>query len=547
MTLDELEQLSPEELMAKVKKAGGQRPFARKHGIPRTTLQNHLYKARKDPFSHRPAPEPTEVADDFSVKAIHRYILTSAQDSTVLHEQFLTNLEAYCEFLTADDASCELMIAGFTYGKSLFEDHSKKGVHWPSRIVPYMVNERVSIGGKVHFCGEMNTLPTAEAPLSGFEAYTHDKWGIFPHAKIQALPVATMKHAPAKMMMTTGACTLPNYVHKKAGLKASFHHCIGAVLVEIDAYGRFFCRHLIADEDDGSFFDLDRFVFNGEVTEGNRIRALTPGDVHVAQVDPEVSAITFGIAPTEAKHEEFGRIWEQAEAPSMLDVLQPEYLFIHDVCDFRSRNHHNIGDAHDRFRLHIAGAESVEEELAEVAFFLDSVKRPDTKVVVVESNHDLALNKWLNTADYRLDPVNGRFFLQCQLAVYSAIERGDDRFSIFEHVCTEAFEEFPCEDIRFLRQDESFVVDQVEMCNHGHNGANGSRGNIKQFAKIAPKVTVGHSHSAGINGGAYQTGTSTKMDMGYNKGASSWSHTHVIQYANGKRTLVTLNDGAWRL
>ena len=357
-----------------------------------------------------------------------------------------------------------------------------------------------------------------------------------------------MKNAPPKMNLTTGTVTLPNYVPKKAGLKASFHHIFGAVLVEINADGEFFCRHLIADDADGSFYDMDRFVSDGQVTEGLRVRALTPGDVHVFQVDPDVCAATFGIQPTDKRHPvEFGRIWNLIEGPCLLDILEPEHLLIHDVLDMRVRNHHSIGDAHDRFRLHVEGTDSVEDELGEVAFFLSSLKRDDMQIAVVESNHDLALNKWLKSADYRQDPVNARFFLQCQLEAYLAIEEGRKNFSIFECVMKNAFEDFNCEDITFLREDQGYMVDDVEMSNHGHNGANGSRGNIKQFSKIGPKVTIGHSHSAGINAGAYQTGTSTRMDLGYNKGASSWSPTHVVQYASGKRALLTYNGGKFAL
>lgn len=545
MTLDEFQALDPAELAAMVKKMG-QRAFARKHGIPRTTIQNHLYKARKDPFGHRPAPAAVAIGDDFAPGEIKRYILTSAQDSTRLHEGFLSSLETYRDWL-ALRGTCELMVAGFTYNKSLFEDHAKSGVVWPTRIMPYMTNDRVRIADVLDFCGEMNTLPTAVSPLSGFEGYTRERWGVFPHAKLQLVSVPTMAHQPAKQIMTTGAITLPNYVPKKAGIKASFHHVLGAVLVEVDHTGRFFCRHLIGDEDDGSFYDLDRRIAPGEVSEGHRARALTPGDVHVFQIDPVVSAVTFGFAPTGERDPEHGRIWEAAERPSLLDTLNPEYLLIHDVCDMRVRNHHSIADPHDRFRLHIAGTESVEDELREVAFFLSSLRRDGAEVVVVESNHDLALKKWLSTADFKQDPPNARFYLQCTLAIYEAIEAGDREFSIFEDVMRSAFPAFSCEGIRFLRENDSFVVDGVEMSQHGHNGPNGARGNIKAFAKVAAKMTIGHSHTCGITDGAYQSGTTSLMDMGYNRGPGSWSHTHVVQYQSGKRALITINGDAAHL
>lgn len=538
--------VSPEELNAMVKKAGGQRAFSRKYSVKRTTLQNRLYSMRKDPLSHRPAPAARTVTVD-ETTGRRRFILSSAQDSTHIHEEFVDNLEAYAEHLRRD-APCEIMIAGFTYSKRLFEDHAKHAAFFHKRVMEYLVAERVRIADRIDFCGEMNTLPTAENPLSGFHSYTRERWGIFPHAKVQLVSVPTMKHTPSKQIMTTGAVTKPNYVPKKAGIKASFHHQLGAVLVEVDEDGKFFCRHLLGDTD-GSFYDLDVFVKDGVVTEGHRVACLTPGDVHVAQIDPEVSAATFGFFPTEQRSADGSRVWGSVATPSMIDVLRPEHIFVHDVSDFRARNHHNIADPHDRFRLYVKGSESVEQELREVAMFLTILGRqaPDSKVTVVESNHDLALNKWLKTADYRADPVNAEFFLTCQRAVYASIRTGEKNFSIFEEVMTNAFDVWNCNGVKFLREDETCVVGGVEHSNHGHNGANGSRGNIQQFAKIGPKVTFGHTHSPGIFESAYNTGTTSKLDMGYNTGPSSWAHTHCVQYPNGKRALITFNGRHWRL
>lgn len=538
----DIHSVSESELLAMVRKAGGQRAFSRKHGIKRTTLQKRLYKLRKDPFKDRPAPQARAAPT-----GRRRFILSSAQDATRVHESFLANLEAYRDYLE-DDAPCEIMIAGFTYSKRLFEDHSPHASYFHERVKPYLVHERIRIADKVDFCGEMNTLPTAEVPLSGFHTYTRERWGIFPHAKVQLISVPTMKHAPSKQVMTTGAVTKPNYIPKKAGIKASFHHIYAAVLVEVDETGEFFCRHLIADED-GSFYDLDRYVSGGVVQEGFRVKVLTPGDIHVFQIDPEVSRATFGVFPTEERSADGGRIWQKASEPSMIDVLRPENLMIHDVADFRVRNHHNIADPHDRFLLHINGTEKVEEELREVAMFLSDLDRRhgSTKITVVESNHDQALLRWLKTADYKIDPPNAVFFLKCQLASYEAMEARNSTFSIFEHVMQNAFDAWRCQNVRFLREDQDCMIGGVEHSNHGHRGPNGARGSVQAMTKIGPRVSMGHVHTPQILEGVYASGTSSLLDMGYNKGPSSWAHTHIIQYSNGKRALITLQNGRWRL
>ena len=58
---------------------------------------------------------------------------------------------------------------------------------------------------------------------------------VFPHAKLAYETVPQMPGAYVPSAMTTGACTVPNYIAKKAGLKAQFHHVLGATIVEADA------------------------------------------------------------------------------------------------------------------------------------------------------------------------------------------------------------------------------------------------------------------------------------------------------------------------
>lgn len=536
----DLADLSFEELEARIAKAGGQRSLARQLGIPRTTIQELRKRARKAMFKHRPAPQARV---ELVKKGVRRWIVSYAQDETKVHEGFLTNLEAYRDWL-AESGECEILIAGGTYNKRLFEEHNpgKRGPYFHERVKPYLVDERIRLGEMVDFCGEMNTNPTAETPLSGFETYTRHRWGIFPHPKVQLRSIATMKHEPTKQIMTTGAVTVPNYVQKRAGIKASFHHVIGAVLVEIAADGRFFARHLIADED-GSFYDLDRYVKDGEVTTGHRVEAINYGDIHTAQIDPEVAKKTFGFYP---EGNGVHRTWKRYLGETMLSALRPRYQFFHDVADFQRRNHHNLHDPHLMYALHVQGLESVEGELEEVAMLLSETRQEDCESVVVESNHNLALTRWLKTADWRHDPVNALFFISCTKLCLEAIRDGRKDFSIFEHVIR-SFPKWDLTGVRFLKLDESFKVKGIEKGMHGHLGANGARGTPNAFTKMGSKSTTGHTHSPYARDGNWCAGTKSLLDMGYNDGLSSWAHSDVLTYANGKRAMITFCQGDWHL
>jgi len=58
---------------------------------------------------------------------------------------------------------------------------------------------------------------------------------------------------------------------------------------------------------------------------------------------------------------------------------------------------------------------------------------------------------------------------------------------------------------------------------------------------------IGHTHSPGISEGCYQTGTSSLLKLGYTSGPSSWLNTHCSVYSNGKRSLISIIDGKWKL
>ena len=97
-----------------------------------------------------------------------------------------------------------------------------------------------------------------------------------------------------------------------------------------------------------------------------------------------------------------------------------------------------------------------------------------------------------------------------------------------------------------MDEDESLKIAGIEHGMHGHLGPNGARGNPKNL-RTAGKANTGHTHSAGIVDGVYTAGVYGELDMGYNKGLSSWSHSFIITYPNGKRTICTIKDGrAWR-
>lgn len=446
-----------------------------------------------------------------------RFVFTSAQNNTYLHAGFFESLINFCTHKNA-----QLIVSTFTYNKSGFQNGTKGDdkLWYDPLIEPYVMNDSVQVANGLIFCGELDILPTAVSPLSGFENYTQESSGIIPHSKVQMQSLPRMKGEPERFLYTTGAVTMRNYIQRKAGQKAEFHHVFGALYVEIDDEGDWFVRQLVANED-GVFHDLnERFTPLG--VEHAPVVAITWGDIHLEKIDPVVFEAAWG-------------------DNSMLTDLKPAFQFIHDLTDFRARNHHNINDPFFLAEMHAKGQGNVEKDLHRCGAFLGWITRFGNQAVVVESNHDQALLRWLREADIRKDPENAEFFHRASMMMHQNIGRN---FNVFEWAVT-ADGTIPSH-TTFLQEDDSFVVRGIEQGMHGHRGPNGARGNPRGFRTIGRKVNIGHMHSAGIFDGVYVAGVSGLLDMGYNKGPSSWSHSHILTYDNGKRTIVTMKKGKWK-
>ena len=474
---------------------------------------------------------------------VRRYILTCAQNNTSLHLELWENLLALARHYDA-----RVMVSRFVYDKrSQSADLDKKvatgktakeqaGIEWDPRVHPHLADDRVELAPGLVWCGEMNILPTAVRPLSGLEAYTGRKSSVVPHVKLAMVSVPSGKYEATKFVYTTGTVTQRNYIQRKEGLKAEFHHCYGALLVEVDGEGDWFVRQLNADSC-GTLHDLDLRVEGGVVTTGNHVEAISWGDIHAIRLNKMVEELAWGHAPGQR---DFCMEW----------ALKPRYQFMHDLLDFRARNHHEIKDPHKMFKRWAEGEDSVYEELHVTFQFLKRVAaEAGGEVIVVDSNHDNALKRWVNETSYKTDPGNALIFLALEIATYKAMLAKDDWFHLLEWA--EVHVTKGVSGARFLREDESFIIcpdanGGIECGMHGHLGPNGSRGGATSFARMGRKAVVGHTHQAGITDGVYVAGTSSDLDLEYNKGPGSWSHSHVVTYPNGKRAIITMWNGKWR-
>lgn len=433
-------------------------------------------------------------------------IVTAAQNNTEIASAFWKNLVAYAEKVGA-----KIVVAPILYNKAAWnqpDDVSGQNVYFDPKVKPYMRDDRFTVHG-VTVLANAHVLPTAKNPLSGFESATDAGQSIvIPASKIALKTMPRLKGEPLKIVQSTGAVTVCNYVQRKAGTVAELEHSYGFTVIESGGKIR---SVECMNPDDGGFFDFDGNEVIEQGIKSESPAALVFGDIHAEKLPlNRLDAIS-----------------------NLAAKVNPCNVIFHDILDFSSRNHHNRESSLFRFKADSEG-QTVEDDIRKVAMVLNAFE--SYAPIVVDSNHDRALERWLDEADYREDSQNAILFLELQLGRYRAAMNGE-ALNLLEYALEKLWPDYT-DAATFLKPDESYKVEGIECGNHGDRGPNGARGSLQAFRAMGESMVIGHSHSPGIAGKVYQVGVSGSLDMGYNVGPSSWAHAHCIIFANGQRQMV---------
>jgi hypothetical protein len=478
------------------------------------------FRAAHDP-THE-IHEPRTVFERPLPKGAKRFIHVAAQNATPVHKDWWATLQTMAKALEA-----EILVIPLRYKNptSHWSGSQQNAEHWDAPVRPYLWNVNRALNKNIMVLGDLKIQPTASDPLTGADALSHASSGIIGHTKLQMRCIPTPSHRMAKILTTTGACTVPNYTDSRAGRLGEFHHSLSAILVELDG-SRFFLRQLHYDAKGNGCTDLGvRYTPTG-VSKAAPPLALVMGDTHVDFIDPAVERATFGpggIVPT----------------------LKPRHLIWHDLLDSYSCNPHHKGNPFNAIAKRAVGLDAVRAEVNRAIEFVR--KRTGTAVsVIVGSNHNDFLRRWIAANDWRTDPTNAEFYLETALAMVRGTRitpKGTEYPDPFTHWAERA----NVPGLRVLKEDESMILADVELGMHGHAGPNGARGSIKNVRRIGVKSIIGHGHSPGIDEGAYQVGTSTRLRLEYTHGPSSWLNAHCLLHEDGKRQIIVIVDGKWRL
>lgn len=459
---------------------------------------------------------------DHLPKRKKRYLITCAQNSTDVYEPFWRSL-LHC----ARELDAELVVIPIRYKNPTTQKEDYLGDEWWDPIVrPYLFDGRQAIHKHLTILGDVKTQLTAIRPTTGYESMTGGRSCILGHPKLELRSIATPQQKLPKIVTTTGACTERNYSDTRAGKRGDFHHTYGAALVELQG-DKFYLRQINATEA-GEFIDLKRHYTPKGSKKAGRWEALILGDAHVDYIDPKVVKATF------------------TNKDSMVNYLKPKRLMWHDLLDGYAVNPHTEKDPFHKIAKRKVGADDIREEVTRASEFVRKHAPKDVENVVVPSNHDDFLNRWMERVDWREDPTNAEFFLETALAMvrgsYMA-ENGFEKMDPFvywmEQLC-------PDLDITYPGLNGSYTVMGIECGMHGHLGLNGARGSLLSFSKLGVKTVTGHSHIIGIYEGAYCGGTMSYLRLDYNPGPSSWLQANVGINALGKRCIFIVVDGSWK-
>ena len=435
-----------------------------------------------------------------------RFIISTAVTGAEVDKKFFASISTYCKKLDA-----QLLV--------LVSHNTKSGLGTP--IDPLLrdsviVTTDCPLNNNVFLLGIKNAAKSSD-PITGLPRIGKRN-GTFiaasPKQRLRMVP--TGQHRLPHALMSTGALTKPSYISdvkfiNKNDYLADADHVIGALVVEIEDAETFHFRQIQADKH-GGFVDLGLYVRGNSVSK-MAPEALVLGDWHSGETDPVAA-----------------KCWEDVS-----DALKVKRWIIHDGFSGESVNHHNEGKLTVLAKQAEAGKLSLLAELTEYSKdLLKMLTKRD--VVVVKSNHDEFLDRYLEGGRYVEHPYNHRLSLELAAAYLDGgnpVKHFFDKFS----------KKKPKHKITWLKRDESYKLANIELGAHGDKGANGARGSAASMENAYGPSISGHTHSPAINRDTWVVGTTSLLQLSYNVGPSSWFHTSCLVYPNGNRQLINSIDG----
>lgn len=453
-------------------------------------------------------------------------LVTYAQNATPIHKGFVKSLENCANHRNAADI---IVIPGrYKNPTSRWTKSQANEDVWADEVQPYLCNERKRLNPNLIMLGDLKVQPTSSDPLARKNALSHEESCIIGHPQLALTTVATQQSRMAKILTTTGACTIQNYTDTDAGKIGEFHHTIGAAIVEVKGK-TFHLRQINASRGTGEFIDLREHFTPSGVKRAARAKALITGDTHTDFIAPNVERATYGPG-------------------GMVEFFEPEVLVWHDLDDNHAVNPHHVDDFTQALAKAKAARSDPRAELERSIRFVVDRTPSNTKSYIVWSNHNEMLMRWFKRTDPRKEVNNLRFWCETALHVDETIKIGANGTE-----CPDAFVYWArrllngVKNVFVLDRRDKLIVGGIALHMHGHDGPNGARGSRNNLSQIGTKSVIAHGHGPGIRMGCTQGGTSTGEEAEYTHGPGNWMQTHVEINALNKRCLHNVVGDTYKL
>lgn len=344
-----------------------------------------------------------------------------------------------------------------------------------------------------------------------------DQTRIYAHSKQRFKSIAAGNGRLPKLLITTGACTHPNYNETNhRGDMAKKEHKYGAVVVEIIDNSYFNVRHVPAMKN-GKFIDMGQ-IYNGNKSVGKaNVEALVLGDIHWGDHDPKT---------IQANDE-------------MIKFFNPKKLFLHDFLNGHSINPHERDQMITRIRSYESGRLSIEDELKNANKELSRIAKanPNTEINLVRSNHGFFVDRYLESGQFIKEPWNAKIAIK----LADAMINGENPVKVGLNMMGK----LPS-NVNFLELRDDYKIWGRQFASHGNKGISGARGSIRSCEIAFGKSATGHTHAPEIMRDTVIVGTSTRLDLPYTDGsASRWMAANFVQYEGGLFQLLPVINGKW--
>ena len=470
------------------------------------------------------------VGKNTSVNSKKTFVITSAQQEAAPHKGFEESIKRYlddkgAEFVLLDMQGRTVKEEGLHDDLNEYLDDLKAGgidyrrAHQTKNKMVDANGDRISLKLNENIqIGIFNVLPQMDDPVTSLDKYaSSDAATIFASPKMRMKIVPNGQDYP-KVLITTGALTLPSYRVNRQAQKAWRDHRFGAVIVEIDGNKKYHFRHVEAVASTGAFTDLG-MNYSRKGIERIPTKALVLGDWHVGDTSEEVRDATF-------------RLFKE---------LNPEKIFLHDFFNGHSINHHERENIIMRVRNWEASRGIFEDEVKQCYDELQEISKrigDDAVAYVVASNHHDFITKYLKNTDWvGADLFNYRF---SQKVIEKLMDGAKDPL----YAALSVIGELP-KNVKFLDRNEDHYVKGYQLAKHGDKGGNGARGSLRGMEKSYAKVIHGHTHVPERLRDAMSVGTSTDLRLEYNTGDSGWLQSHAAVYGDGKAQHINIIDGKY--